>query len=225
MLLVNDTKPTELIIDGVSLDVLKCDEINVWGKPFALNVDQGTHTTVVVKRISSPNQHAEIGEITTGSLIYYGDIITINTLADDGYDVEIFTVNDNTWNTGDNLTVISSVTIVSSAISSASWHTVYTGSIAVYSEQNNSTYTESTVTIDGLKGGVRTRLSGTGYAYKTKTFNEVELDTSYTLLLSDQNGSLNPQYAKQPTEDNILPVKIPRDRNTGFIITKVEQYY
>ena len=52
----------------------------VWGKPYSF-IANGSDCTITASRTSSPNEHASTGDaLTTGSKIYYGDVIQITVL-------------------------------------------------------------------------------------------------------------------------------------------------
>lgn len=52
----------------------------VWGKPYSF-IANGSDCTITASRTSSPNEHASTSEVlTTGSKIYYGDVIQIAVL-------------------------------------------------------------------------------------------------------------------------------------------------
>ena len=52
----------------------------VWGKPYSF-IANGSNCTITTSRNSSPNEHASTSDaLTTGSKIYYGDIIHISVL-------------------------------------------------------------------------------------------------------------------------------------------------
>lgn len=52
----------------------------VWGKPYSF-IANGSNCTITTSRNSSPNEHASTSDaLTTGSKIYYGDVIQITVL-------------------------------------------------------------------------------------------------------------------------------------------------
>ena len=52
----------------------------VWGKPYSF-IANGSNCTITTSRNSSPNEHASTSDaLTTGSKIYYGDVIHITVL-------------------------------------------------------------------------------------------------------------------------------------------------
>lgn len=160
----NGTSPTEINYNGTSLTVLKYGTTAVWGKPYTLSIDAGANTTVTVNRTSSPNQHASTGNLSSGSVIYYGDTLTISYSVSSGYQISTHTVNGTTFTSGTSYTVSGNISVVTSAVASASWHTMYTGSYGprqwtLPSKSSNSSYTLSKTTFSSLHNNTRTRIT------------------------------------------------------------------
>lgn len=169
--------------------------IPVWGKPFSLTIQAGANSTVTVNRTSSPNQHANTGALSSGAVVYYGDILTISASANSGYNLSTFTVNGTAWTSGNTITVTSAITVVTTAQSAASWKTVWTGSnttvvTSSYSqlggasdgEQNVSLSNFGTTGVDRetrITGNVVCAFSNTSYGSKTTNFSEKEV-SGYT---------------------------------------------
>lgn len=132
-LVINGVSPTEIKVvqNGTTTDltVLKYGSQNVWGKPFSLSITQGANTTVTVSRTSSPNQRASTGALSSGSVVYYGDVLNITASANSGYNLSTFTVNGTAWTSGNIITVTSAITVVTTAQSAVGWHTIWTGSL------------------------------------------------------------------------------------------------
>lgn len=109
--------------------------IPVWGKPFSLTIQAGANSTVTVNRTSSPNQHASIGNITSGGIVYYGDTLTITATPASGYKLVSFTINGTEYASGQTsavsqtITVTGAVTATSATTKQASWKTLWTGSL------------------------------------------------------------------------------------------------
>jgi len=125
----NNTSPTTIIYNGTSVNIVSYNGTNVWGKPYTLTINKGNNTNITVNRTSSPNQHASIGNLASGSTIYYGDVLQISATANSGYNLSSFTVNGNTFTSNNTVAVSSNVTISTTAVASTSWKTVWTGSI------------------------------------------------------------------------------------------------
>lgn len=107
----------------------------VWGKPYSF-IANGSDCTITTSRNSSPNEHASTSDaLTTGSKIYYGDVININVLPTTSqYQVTDVTINgvaqtitNGTFNT--TLTVTGSINInaVAGRVGKT-WQTKFSGS-------------------------------------------------------------------------------------------------
>ena len=107
----------------------------VWGKPYSF-IANGSNCTITTSRNSSPNEHASIGDsLTTGSKIYYGDVIQITVLPDTAqYQLTKVTINgvEQTLTSGTfetTLTVTGSININAVAgMASKTWQTKFSGS-------------------------------------------------------------------------------------------------
>lgn len=124
--------------NATDLTVLKYGTTAVWGKPFSLTIQAGANSTVAVNRTSSPNQHASTGNITSGGIVYYGDILTITATPASGYKLSSFTINGTEYASGETsavsqtITVTSAVSIVINTESAVGWKIVWTGSETVH---------------------------------------------------------------------------------------------
>lgn len=125
----NGTSPTAIKYNGTDLTVLKYGTTAVWGKPYSLSINAGANTSVTVSRTSSPNQGASTGTLSSGSVVYYGDVLTISYSVSSGYKISTSTVNGTTFTSGQSFTVTSAISVVTTAEASASWKTVWTGSV------------------------------------------------------------------------------------------------
>lgn len=119
----------------------------VWGKPYSLSTQAGSYTTITVKRTSSPNQNASTGTLSSGSVIYYGDVLTISYSVSSGYTISTRTVNGNTFTSGQSFTVSGPITVVTTAV--ASWTTLWTGNVSLSSGVKTRIAT-NTVSIDAV---------------------------------------------------------------------------
>lgn len=107
----------------------------VWGKPYSF-IANGSYCTITTSRNSSPNEHASTSDaLTTGSKIYYGDIIHISVLpAGAQYQLTKVTINgvEQTLTSGTfetTLTVTGSININAVAgMASKTWQTKFSGS-------------------------------------------------------------------------------------------------
>ena len=119
----------------------------VWGKPYSF-IANGSDCTITASRISSPNEHASIGDaLTTGSKIYHGDVIQIAVMPTTiQYQLTSVKINgvEQTLTSGNfetTLTVTGSINInaVAGRVSKT-WHTKFSGSKATtfsYSLEND----------------------------------------------------------------------------------------
>lgn len=131
----NGVEPTVIKYNGTDLTVLKYGTTAVWGKPFSLTVQQSFGSEYRIHRDTSPNQHATISTIASGSTVYYGDTITITATPASGYKLVSFTINGTEYANGETsavsqtITVTSAVSVVINTESAASWKTFWTGSL------------------------------------------------------------------------------------------------
>ena len=134
----NNVMPTAIKYNGTDLTVLKYGTTAVWGKPFSLTVQQSSGSEYRIHRDTSPNQHANISTISSGSTIYYGDTLTITATPASGYKLVSFTINGTEYANGQTsavsqtITVTSAVSVVINTESAVGWKTVWTGSETVY---------------------------------------------------------------------------------------------
>lgn len=84
-------------------------------KSYKLNISAGNGSSITVNRTSSPKQGADIGILSDGATIYYSDVLKIIFDASLGYKIDIHTVNDSVFTSGDSHTVKSAVSIVATA--------------------------------------------------------------------------------------------------------------
>lgn len=114
------------------------------------------------------------------------------------------------------------------------WHTIYTtetsGGVGFGANTNSTTAVENKIYIYGVKVGVPTRISGTGYYTRDTIFTDVTLKAYYATVVKDGGTLGKNQMAKAPTEANYIPVKLQGisgiiSYRLGILITKVEQYY
>lgn len=131
----NGVEPTAIKYNGTDLTVLKYGTTAVWGKPFSLTVQQSFGSEYRIHRDTSPNQHATISAIGSGSTVYYGDTITITATPASGYKLVSFTINGTEYASGQTsavsqtITVTSAVSIVINTEAAISWKTIWTGSL------------------------------------------------------------------------------------------------
>lgn len=255
----NGTTPTAINYNGTDITVLKYSKCGtttaVWGKPFSLSITQGANTTVTVSRTSSPNQHASTGAITSGSKIYYGDILSITATPASGYKLLLFIINGTNYGSGQTsavtktITVTSAVTIKCTTEAAASWNTVWTGSKDVSGGSITATGKTVTTALSNFGSNVIssriTRITGTmsgkilTIGSLTGSFADKELGESASTkkdiyTLSGSTGTTTSSITtKGYIDSNGISIVFGRSgTNTSLsaksvilTIIKIEQYY
>lgn len=217
---VDGVLPTEIKVvkNGTTTDltVLKTIkngvETAVWGKPFTITLSIGTNSSISVNRTSSPNQHARIGGLGSGSKVYYGDVLSITATSGSGYKIISFTINGTEYGNGQTsavtqtITVTSAVTVKCTTTTAKSWQTVWTGSQSAgafnwkKSASGTKTATLANDTPTGVDWSLPTRITGTANASiglaisKSEEITSLELidGTSYELISASNtsNGTI-----------------------------------
>lgn len=186
------TSPTAIKYNGTDLTVLKYGTTAVWGKPYSLSISAGANTSVTVSRTSSPNQHASTGTLSSGSVIYYGDVLTISYSVSSGYKISTSTVNGTTFSSGATFTVTGAISVVTTAVASASWHTVWTGNHSASPFNSNSTNLISSVVettkFKSLQEGIRTKVTLTFSWYEENNWSS---NTITAILDNGENAFYN----------------------------------
>lgn len=199
----NGTSPTAIKYNGTDLTVLKYGTTAVWGKPYSLSISAGANTTVTVNRTSSPNQHASTGTLSSGSVVYYGDVLTISYSVSSGYKISTSTVNGTTFSSGASFTVTSAISVVTSAVASASWKTVWTGSKS-FSGWNFNNNSIQTVSVSGFTGvetlRENTRITGT-FGWYEEYWNCSPTKLSFTNFPANQTIYQNTLSTKGDISD------------------------
>lgn len=256
----NGTSPTAIKYNGTDLTVLKYGSTAVWGKPYSLSISAGTNTSVTVTRTSSPNQGASTGTLSSGSVVYYGDVLTISYSVSSGYAISTHTVNGTTFNSGASFTVTSAISVVTTAVASASWKTVWSGTKRQTISVNNSINTLQITGFSGMVSGRSTRVTGTFIWYEewtswsnnTLSFTNLEVGQYLHQKTFETTGTINDfKIVNTSPEDNYycfwgfssyssssLTIRYHSQYssgaeyaslfgglNSGFVITKIEQYY
>lgn len=196
----NGTSPTAIKYNGTDLTVLKYGTTAVWGKPYSLSISAGANTSVTVSRTSSPNQGASTGTLSSGSVIYYGDVLKITYSVSSGYKISTSTVNGTTFTSGASFTVTSAISVVTTAVASQSWKTVWTGNTRCDKGFKYSTGVQ-TATISGFTGlvyGRPTRINCKvswyeeyGWGYGDYTFNSLNEYEYIYQNKTNTNGSIS----------------------------------
>lgn len=217
---------------------------------YTLTLNQGTGSTLVVTRTSSPYKHAQTGTLYNGNEIYFGDILTVAVSAQSGYENPTYSgfVSGSSVN--------GNVTITSSAdVHIPSWHTVFSGSqtgkfTGIVSADEGDTPTRAiTIPLNNIgitTDAVPTRITGRcdvvieGFGNHID-FENVEVITSAQVLLG-VGGFIYNALSKYEckalmfwgnyTKNLICYTKMyyshdvwEADHAITYTITKVEQYY
>lgn len=203
-------------------------------RAFVLYVTKGTGTNITVRRTSSPIRGASTGVLSSGSNIYYGDVLTVSVSALANYKNPTYTG----FVSGG--TVMAPVSIVSSA-TPYRWTVVYSGSAEGVTNHGQF----ATITSGLVNFTSPTRI--TGYAmwyqnyqtmpqYPTPSFSSIELGSSTaeiaSAMYSDSSGLK--KTAVEAYLDSSAGIKISayglQQRTSAtyvsakFFITKIEQY-
>lgn len=81
-------------------------------KSYVLSISAGQGSTITVIRTSSPVGGGSTGSLSNGATIYHSDVLTINTSASGGYEIQTQTCNGSSFESGASVTVTGSMTIV-----------------------------------------------------------------------------------------------------------------
>ena len=227
-------------LNSLNAKYLETSEVGVWGKPYTLSYSTNSTYTIKVTRIESPYQNASLGELSTGSIVYYGDKLTIIAERTSGYYLTGWTINDYNYTADGNTTklerdwiVDSAVTIIATTKSATSWHSLYSGSSSLTFSVPEKTQTFSGV--PKIPSGT-TKIRVTAKYKKSSTSSQDDLVTNYEISVSNGAGTssnlgtsgnlLSTLYilvsgstlqAKGKSKSALLPVIV--------YMTKVEAYY
>lgn len=187
--------------------------------PYTLYISEGANSTILITRTSSPIAGAATGALTNRAKIYDGDTLKILFSAASGYKLETHTVNGTTYNSPVYWTVSSNVSVVATAVSAASWH-----SITNEGWSGSWTYTAAgDYSIEGFSGlvaGRPTRYTGTvtkGQSTTNFTTEETPFTSGVvTFNTPTTNGSVSFNVASAGP--------LPKTKVT-LVLTKIEQYY
>jgi len=80
-----------------NVSTIKLNGSIVWTSAFALSFTAGTGSTIKVYRTASDNPNATIGQISSGSAIYYNDSLRLELYCKDGYRSLQYTINGDTY--------------------------------------------------------------------------------------------------------------------------------
>ena len=240
----NNVMPTAIKYNGTDLTVLKYGTTAVWGKPFSLTVQQGFGSEYRIHRDTSPNQHANISTISSGSTVYYGDVLTITATPASGYKLVSFTINGTEYANGQTsavsqtITVTSAVSVVINTESAVGWKTVWTGSETVYKlrlktgsfADGSGMYSGSGIIQHAIvSNAYQTRIT---YTLAQESPQTKEIGGSGITLTTGNNSSVRANVNTSSNNiDFITTVKGNKPNSAVFYLgksvtlTKVEQYY
>lgn len=240
----NSVMPTAIKYNGTDLTVLKYGTTAVWGKPFSLTVQQSFGLEYRIHRDTSPNQHANISTISSGSTIYYGDVLTITAIPASGYKLVSFTINGTEYANGETsavsqtITVTSAVSIVINTESAVSWKTVWTGSHGVnssnvttgsFSDGSGMYQGSRTIQQEIVSNAYPTRIT---YTLAQESPQTTDISQSSVYLTIESNSSVRASINSSSNNiDFITVIKGNKPNSKVFYfgkivtLTKVEQYY
>lgn len=229
---------------ATDLTVLKYNTTAVWGKPFSLTIQAGANSTVAANRTSSPNQHANTGAVTSGGIVYYGDVLTITAIPASGYKLVSFTINGTEYASGQTsavsqtITVTGAVSVVINTESAVSWKTVWTGSETVHMFRVT---TGSFQDFEGNYSGSATKQHAiVSNAYQTRITYTLaqespqtkELSNTLKYLTYNDKSSVGAEIDSSSNNiDFVTTIKGNKPNAKVFYtgkavtLTKVEQYY
>ena len=175
---------------------------------YTVNWNNGTGYSIAVKRTSSPNGGASTGSISTGTTVYYGDVLSVTYTASTGYTINSkggtsFTVTGNltsshiyatvsvnsytaSWATGTGYSI--TVKRTNSPKAGASNGNISSGAKIYYGDVLSVTYTASTGYTINSKGGTSFTVTGnltSAQIYATVTLNSY----TYNVIYKSSNGT------------------------------------
>lgn len=240
----NNVMPTAIKYNGTDLTVLKYGTTAVWGKPFSLTVQQSFGSEYRIHRDTSPNQHANISTISSGTTVYYGDTLTITATPASGYKLVSFTINGTEYASGQTsavsqtITVTGAVSIVINTEAAISWKTIWTGSETVYkvrlktgsfSDGSGMYRGSATIQHEIVSNAYPTRIT---YTLAQESPQTTELSGSPITLTSSSNSSVSAKINSSSNNINFVTVVKGNKPNSAVVylgksvtLTKVEQYY
>lgn len=186
---------------------------------YTLNISQGANSAILITRTSSPNAGAATGALTNGAAIYDGDTLKILFSVASGYKLETHTVNGTTYNSPVYWTVSGNVSVATTAVSAASWH-----SITNEAWSGSWTYTAAgDYSIEGFSGlvaGRSTRFTGTVTKGSTTTAFTAEATPFTSGVVTFNTPTTNGSVSLNVSSAGPLP-----KTKVTLELTKIEQYY
>lgn len=221
---------------GTELTQLVYGSTTTWVKPFTLSTSQGSNVTLTVKRTSSLNPEATIGNLSSGAIIYYGDELTVTYTLASGYEINKHTINNTNFYSGAKITVTESLSISVTAKESYSWHSIWTGSKSLTTSYQTIT-TNSNLPLE-YKLSITTYNQAEGFSYsQTVTLTSGQSKTLYgDTTISDEmytetvgKVSLETTVASGTTLNIRVKVSTLTGDENGdpytITLTKIEAYY
>lgn len=240
----NNVMPTAIKYNGTDLTVLKYGTTAVWGKPFSLTVQQSFGSEYRIHRDTSPNEHANISRISSGTTVYYGDTLTITATPASGYKLVSFTINGTEYASGQTsavsqtITVTGAVSIVINTEAAISWKTIWTGSETVckgrlktesFSDGSGMYRGSATIQHEIVSNAYPTRIT---YTLAQESPQTTELSGSPITLTASSNSSVSARINSSSNNINFVTVVKGNKPNSAVLylgkpvtLTKVEQYY
>lgn len=233
-----------IFYNATDLTVLKYGTTAVWGKPFSLTVQQSFGSEYHIHRDISPNQHATISALGSGSTVYYGDVITITATPASGYKLVSFTINGTEYANGETsavsqtVTVASAVSVVINTESAISWKTIWTGSETVhsfrvttdsFSDGSGLYHGSATIQQEIVSNAYPTRIT---YTLAQESPQTTDITQSGAYLTIGDNSSVRASINSSSNNiDFVTTIKGSQPNSKVLYIgkavtlTKVEQYY
>ena len=156
---------------------------------YRLSISAGEGSKIAVNRTSSG--YGITGTLTDKSRLYYGDILKITFAPDENYSINVHTVNNSTFPSGNSHTVSGNVSVTSTASPINSLISATDGNIGSTSviliTRYNPSYTHTvTYEFGSLSGVIVTRESNTSIAWSIPTsfFEQIPNEKSGTCTLT-----------------------------------------
>ena len=190
----------------------------------------GTGYTITVKRTSSPYANASIGTLSSGTNVYYGDVLSVTYTANTGYSISSkgatsITVTGNVtssniyatasvnaytanWNTGTGYSI--TVNRTSSPKKGAATGTLNSGAAIYYGDVLSVTYTASTGYSISSKGATSITVTGnvtSSNIYATASANSYTYTITYVSTNGTSLGSSSATYKYGTTNTISAPAK------------------
>lgn len=234
---VNGTEITSVSADfnGMKRTILgiKYDGVGIYAYESSLYiyVYSSDNATASVYRTSSPYKGASSGTLTSGSKIYYGDTLRVTITPKSGYTLTSFKAGGYTYTSSPVTVSVASSFSVSdvktTASSTGSWKTVYTGSSTATTTNTSATNVVLSPTISIPSSATKIRVTGT---YKNKSTSSVSFTNTEITLSSSSTTYTFATYVKLVISKGYslqanLTGSGPFGASSSITITKLEAYY